>query len=152
MGVAKAWDFKKQGVAKLDFWTSPGVPAGNRFLSEFAPYARRFGSSVRFIPHFHVVSLPNDYNGMCIDGQVAYCAEDGTVMSCGPCPFALFCGARRNHTDARRNQTRPARNLRGRRLESSRSHGRRQLFRPAVSRRSPSGSHNLPGVVAPPGR
>eukprot|EP00746_Dinoflagellata_sp_MGD_P164439 gnl/MRDRNA2_/MRDRNA2_93065_c0_seq1.p1 gnl/MRDRNA2_/MRDRNA2_93065_c0~~gnl/MRDRNA2_/MRDRNA2_93065_c0_seq1.p1 ORF type:complete len:517 (+),score=84.73 gnl/MRDRNA2_/MRDRNA2_93065_c0_seq1:94-1551(+) len=71
-----AWDIPMNHFVTMDLWMSSASRQTTGFLREFRENAKELGDNLHFVPHFHVFSMPADYNELCSDGTGRFCAED----------------------------------------------------------------------------
>eukprot|EP00919_Chromeraceae_sp_WS-2016_P005168 GHVR01012219.1.p1 GENE.GHVR01012219.1~~GHVR01012219.1.p1 ORF type:complete len:485 (-),score=114.48 GHVR01012219.1:480-1934(-) len=79
--VELAWDIPQESIVTLEFWADSGKEASYKFLREFAKSAIRLEYRLKFIPHYHVFKVRNDYNNLCWKNMPngmtdKVCAED----------------------------------------------------------------------------
>lgn len=74
--VELAWDIPTNHFVTMDLWMSSASREDAQFLKDFKENAKELGDNLHFVPHFHVFSMPADYNDLCSDGTARYCAED----------------------------------------------------------------------------
>jgi hypothetical protein len=74
--VELAWDIPTNHFVTMDLWMSSASREDAKFLMAFRENAKELGDNLHFVPHFHVFSMPADYNDLCSDGSARFCAED----------------------------------------------------------------------------
>mmetsp|Transcript_69255 Transcript_69255/g.150730 ORF Transcript_69255/g.150730 Transcript_69255/m.150730 type:complete len:495 (-) Transcript_69255:61-1545(-) len=76
--VELSWLSPDLEVAVLDFWMSSGSAESGKFLETFRGSAAALKSSLQFVPHYEIFSVPNDPSGshedICNDLNWKYCA------------------------------------------------------------------------------
>jgi len=71
------WNIPQKDVVAVDFWTDAANEQGTRFLVDYSKDAETLKGHLRFSPHYHIFSLPVDYNDLCKDRNTAkFCADD----------------------------------------------------------------------------
>eukprot|EP00922_Rhytidocystis_sp_ex-Travisia-forbesii_P003927 GHVS01005698.1.p1 GENE.GHVS01005698.1~~GHVS01005698.1.p1 ORF type:complete len:629 (-),score=115.20 GHVS01005698.1:669-2555(-) len=74
--VELAWTVPKATPVQMDQWMSPAFADSNKFLQEFAPYAKSLKHKLDYHPHYVVITLPGDFKEMCTDDTGRFCGWD----------------------------------------------------------------------------
>lgn len=74
--IELAWDVPTNHVVVMDLWMSSGSVRTQQFLKDFSPKRKALNEAVKFVPHFHVFSMQQDYNDLCTNSTAQFCAED----------------------------------------------------------------------------
>eukprot|EP00922_Rhytidocystis_sp_ex-Travisia-forbesii_P003928 GHVS01005700.1.p1 GENE.GHVS01005700.1~~GHVS01005700.1.p1 ORF type:complete len:619 (-),score=101.23 GHVS01005700.1:677-2533(-) len=74
--VELAWTVPKATPVQMDQWMSPAFADSNKFLKEFAPYAKSLKHKLDYHPHYVVITLPGDFKEMCTDDTGRFCGWD----------------------------------------------------------------------------
>eukprot|EP00922_Rhytidocystis_sp_ex-Travisia-forbesii_P057929 GHVS01085702.1.p1 GENE.GHVS01085702.1~~GHVS01085702.1.p1 ORF type:complete len:554 (+),score=78.40 GHVS01085702.1:29-1690(+) len=74
--IELAWTVPKATPVHLDQWMSPAFADTNKFLKEFAPYAKELEHKLDYHPHYVVITLGRDFKEMCTDDSGKFCGWD----------------------------------------------------------------------------
>ena len=77
----------------VDFWFSSGSREANNFLRKFRTIAEEFKESLSFVPHYSIISLPEDTESDSANLCIEWDAADSIVSGMTESDKNKFCAA-----------------------------------------------------------